>query len=289
LRLFKKNDQIKITNDNPSSNFDEEGDAQVTALTINKTEDVLYLITSTNQLMKVNNINLDGSEDKDLFNFQYVHSAFHSVAITGMDVCLRKELIVTCSARAINIWNYKHMTLEISQKTNVNDPPQAVAFHPSGFHILVAVGDKISMMNVLSASIKEYNSVPMKACREIKFSNGGHLFAASGQSTGIWVYNFYTAECPSNMQCKGHTVVKGIDWFDDDSGFCSCGGDQAYFYNLQQYRDTKTRMIDSDLTVKNTVFAGIVNFPSQDGNHDNALVVGNDKKVRLTKDQNNFG
>ena len=59
----------------------------MTAVAINKSEDVLYLITGTNQLMKVNNINLDGSEDKDLFNFQYVHSAFHSVAITGIDVC----------------------------------------------------------------------------------------------------------------------------------------------------------------------------------------------------------
>jgi WD40 repeat protein len=89
------------------------------------------------------------------------------------------------------------------------------------------------MMNVLSSQLKEYNSVQMKSCREVRFSNGGHLFAAGGLNQGIYVFNFYTAECHPNMQCKGHAFVKGIDWFDDDSGFCSTGGDQAYFYNLQ--------------------------------------------------------
>jgi hypothetical protein len=80
----------------------------------------------------------------------------------------------------INIWNYKTMKLEISLKPS--DEPQAVAFHPSGFHILVAFTDKVSMMNVLSSSIKEFNSVQMKNCREVRFSNGGHLFAAGGMN-----------------------------------------------------------------------------------------------------------
>lgn len=155
-------------------------------------------MTDTKQFLQVCNINLDGSDHEE-FHFQYVHAAFHSHAITGMDVCLRKQLIVTCSEKMINIWNYATTELEISQKTNGGDEPAAVAFHPSGFHILVAFADKISMMNVLSASIKEYNSVPMKSCKEIKFSNGGHLFAAAGPNTGIWVYNFYTGDCPANM------------------------------------------------------------------------------------------
>jgi cilia- and flagella-associated protein 57 len=52
--------------------------------------------------------------------------------------------------------------------------------HPSGFHILVAYADKITMMNVLSKQLKEAYSVQMKACKEVRFSNGGHLFAAGG-------------------------------------------------------------------------------------------------------------
>lgn len=97
----------------------------------------------------------------------------------------------------INIWNYNTMKLEISHRPS--DEPQAVAIHPSGFHILVAYSDSIRMMNVLSQSLKEYNSVQMKQCKEVRFSNGGHLFAAGGASQGIHVFNFYTAECPPNM------------------------------------------------------------------------------------------
>jgi len=184
----------------------------------------------------------------------------------------------------INIWNYKTMKLEISLKPS--DEPQAVAFHPSGFHILVAFTDKVSMMNVLSSSIKEFNSVQMKNCREVRFSNGGHLFAAGGMNQGIYVFNFYTGECPSNMQCKGHATVRGIDWFEDDSGFCSTGGDSAYFYNLAYQRKNKSRIVDRDCIIKNSQFFGIAKIP--DGKNENALVVGNDKMIRFTNDQNNF-
>lgn len=184
----------------------------------------------------------------------------------------------------INIWNYQTMKLEISMKPP--DDPQAVAFHPSGFHILVAFTDKVSMMNVLSSSIKEYNSVQMKNCKEVRFSNGGHLFAAGGANQGIHVFNFYTAECPPNMQCKGHAVVRGIDWFEDDSGFCSTGGDSAYFYNLAYQREQKSRIVDRDCIIKGCQFQGIAKIP--DGKNDNALVVGTDRMVRFSNDHNNY-
>ena len=113
----------------------------------------------------------------------------------------------------------------------------AVAFHPSGFHIVVAFADKVQTMNVLSSCLKEQQNIPplpIKGCREIRFSNGGHLFAAANANS-ISVYNFYTGECPSYMHCKGHvSKVRGIDWFEDDTGFASCGTDgNVFFYDLQ--------------------------------------------------------
>ena len=39
--------------------------------------------------------------------FKYVTGPFHKDEITGLDVCIRKELIVTCSKdKTVNIWNY---------------------------------------------------------------------------------------------------------------------------------------------------------------------------------------
>ena len=69
--------------------------------------------------------------------FEYVHSQFHTDEITGMDTCIRKQLIVTCSKdKTIKIWDYVHKTLE--NETTLTDEALAVAFHPSGFHVIVS-------------------------------------------------------------------------------------------------------------------------------------------------------
>jgi hypothetical protein len=106
----------------------------------------------------------------------------------------------------------------------VGEETLAIALHPSGFHMVVATAEKLLLMNLLSNSIKEFNSISMKMCREVKFSPGGSMFACSVLPGNIFVYNFWTVDCPSNMQLKGHqSRVRAIDWQDDDSGFCTAG------------------------------------------------------------------
>ena len=40
--------------------------------------------------------------------FDYLVQSFHSAHITGMDVCLRKAIIGTCSLdRTVRVWNYE--------------------------------------------------------------------------------------------------------------------------------------------------------------------------------------
>jgi WD40 repeat protein len=100
-----------------------------------------------------------------------------------MDICLRKQLIATCSKNYIKIWNYNTRKLEQERRFDEAEETLAIAFHPSGYHLVVAFLDKILCMNVLSNSIIDFNLYQMKDCRELRFSNGGHLFAAS-TSTG---------------------------------------------------------------------------------------------------------
>ena len=190
-------------------------------MVLNHTEDVAYYIDRCNQLMKIN-LALDGTDVESTMS-EYVHGPFHHEEITGMDTCLRKQLIVTCSSNYICIWNYHDKRFEVAYRTPIGDEATAVAFHPSGFHIVAAVGDKLLFMNVLSNSISEYHSISLKNCREIRFSNGGHMFAAGvGQFT--YVFDFYTVECPPDHQCKGHNGnISCIDWFENDTGFAdSC-------------------------------------------------------------------
>ena len=56
------------------------------------------------------------------------------------------------------IWNWDEKKFELAWRTPPGEDATAVAFHPSGFHILAAVGDKFYMMNVLSNSLFDYHS-----------------------------------------------------------------------------------------------------------------------------------
>jgi len=87
---------------------------------------------------------------------------------------------------------------------SIGEHATSVAFHPSGFHFLVCVGDKLLLMKLQSKSIAEQHSLTLKNCKEVRFSNGGQYFAVGFGST-THVYNFYTLTCPTNQQCKGHS------------------------------------------------------------------------------------
>jgi len=238
---------INVQMDSKDNNFGSHINFLITSLTLSHSEDYIYFITKSKQLLKVDIPLYDGSEQKSKVDF--VHCCYHTSDITGLDVCIRKQLIVTCSRdRTVKIWNYVTKTLEISQ--TVPEDALAVAFHPSGFHVVVAIQDKITLYNVLSKCIQPFKNIQVKGCTEIKFSNGGHLFAAAYGSNATYVFNFYTNENPPNFQCKGHIQkVRAIDWFDDDMGFVSAGqGGDVFFWELLNVKEGSNRLTDKDFT-----------------------------------------
>ena len=82
-------------------------------------------------------------------------------------------------------------------------------------------------MNVFADTIQQYKDLPIKTCREIVFSNGGHLFACMFVNF-IHVYNFYTAQNPVNYTFKAHSgMIRSISWLQDDSGFVSSALDST--------------------------------------------------------------
>jgi len=61
---------------------------QITSMTMSHSEDYIYFITRSNQLLKVDIPLYDGADQKPKFDF--VHCCFHTQEITGLDVCIRK-------------------------------------------------------------------------------------------------------------------------------------------------------------------------------------------------------
>jgi WD40 repeat protein len=97
-----------------------------------------------------------------------------------MDICLKKKLIATASAdKTVRIWNNQSNPPKLENVEVFNDEAYSVAFHPSGFHLIVGFTDRIKLLNVFKDELKEYSFINIKSCREIKFSNGGALFACA--------------------------------------------------------------------------------------------------------------
>lgn len=119
----------------------------------------------------------------------------------------------------MRIWDYEKKSLEIAQ--NFTEEAHGVAFHPSGFHIVVGFTDKLRFMNIIDKKLVAYKEIALKSCKEIRFCNGGHLVAAASGNT-IHIFNFYTGECPPNYVFKGQeTNITSIHWTSDDTGFLS--------------------------------------------------------------------
>lgn len=225
----------------------------ITSIVVTNSEDTVYFTLENHQLMKLS-IALDGTDESE--KFEHLICDFHSASVTGLDICIRKQLIVTCSKdQFVKIWNYATKILEISHP--LGEECIAVAFHPSGFHIAVALPDKIYLMNVFPSSLEQFKNIPLKQCYEIQFANGGHLFAATNDKI-INVYNFWTTERPTNYQFNAHlNKVKCIHWDEDDLGFVSSGMDGA-IYNWM-LKDNSQRL--DEFLAKNVQFNSVVKVP----------------------------
>eukprot|EP00756_Hemistasia_phaeocysticola_P009945 Hpha_TRINITY_DN14971_c5_g7::TRINITY_DN14971_c5_g7_i1::g.143967::m.143967 len=217
-------------------------------------------------------VNLQTDAQKaDLMQPEALVAPFHNGAITGIDTCVRKPLIATCSRdRTIRVWNYMDHTLEILKSFSVE--AMSIALHPSGLHLLVGFADKLRFMNLYGDDIKEFRSFNRRACPECRFSNGGQYFAfVHGQV--IELFSTYT--CEQLHTLRGPTgKIRCLYWLPpDDTRLLSAGHDGAvYDWNVREGRK------ENDHVTKSIHYSSVV----ANGSHPTGLVwvVGGDRKLR---------
>ena len=238
--------------------FGEAGD-RVTSLAVNPVLDkMITCITTAKQLFRLGN----NRKPQELI------SNFHSKAIIGMDICIRKSLIATCSEdNTIRLWNYINKTLELKFKSpEIN--PLSLAFHPSGLQLAVGCPDKVYIMSIYLDTLKVAQEIPIKQFREVAFSHGGHYLAVS-HSNLMQVFNFYTMEVIPNLTISP-AKIQTIEWFEDDSGVVTT--------DLSNYISFCT--IDSQLTSilvnSKHAISGVVKIP----NSSIALVACSDSTIK---------
>jgi len=274
IRQFEKSDDPKeVYRQTKKIQLDNGTGVCVRNLALSPSEETLAVSTSTAQLYQLSLLSSDLLKAEEAPVFESVLTPFHTGPILGMDVCTRKPLVVTCGLdKSVRVWNYLEKTCELCKF--FNEEAYSVAFHPSGFHLIIGFSDKLRLMNLLMEDIRMYKDIPIKACRECRFSNGGQYFAAVN-NTWIQVFKTYTCELVANL--RGHNnKVRSVAWTADDSMLVSTGIDGAvYEYNVL----LEGRRV-SDWVLKGTSFSCVIVYtdPSTGGN--TMYVVGTDKMLR---------
>ncbi|KAJ3192775.1 Cilia- and flagella-associated protein 57 [Irineochytrium annulatum] len=202
-----------------------EDSASVRHMAVSGSEGGLLVALETNQLYKIPLTWSDLLKGEDV-KFEQLFQPFHHGSVTGLDLCCRKPILVTCSTdKSIKVWNYMTGTCELSKY--FPEEAHSVSLHPSGLYLLVGFSDKLRLLNVLMDEFRLFKEFPIRGCKECKFSNGGHIFAAV-HGNMIQLYSLWTFDNIGNL--KGHNgKVRSLHWTPDDSVLVSAGSDGAVY------------------------------------------------------------
>lgn len=270
---YRKVRTVKVPPDPHSTDPNRAEMQQIISLSVSPSEENMIAATDACQLYSIALSSAELNRGDQTF-FEPLAQSYHSSSVTGLDVCIRKPLIASCSIdRSVRVWNYETNILELYKV--FQEEAYSIALHPSGLYILVGFSDKLRLLNILIDDIRIFKEFTIRGCRECAFSNGGHLFAAVHGNV-IQIYSSTTFENVSNL--KGHNgKVRAISWSADDSKLISAGMDGAV-YEWSVATDKRV----NEAVLKTCAYMGVAVSPS--GKH--TYAVGSDKTLKeITESQ----
>ena len=120
----------------------------------------------------------------------FLHTYYVRTYVCSLHVHELYDLPVHTYYRSLDVWK------------EFQEEAYSIAVHPSGLFILVGFSEKLRLMNILIDDIRVFKEISIRGCRECRFSNGGHLFAAANSNL-IQIYSTYSFENVGNL--KGHS------------------------------------------------------------------------------------
>ncbi|NXV32406.1 CFA57 protein, partial [Rissa tridactyla] len=227
--VYKESQEIWLPQDLFSSEPKKSSRQDIICICFSPSEERMVINTNKNQLYMFTMLSSDLMKEKTTY-FAYLNFPLHSASITGLDICIWKPILATCSLdRSVRIWNYKTNTLELYKE--YREEAYTVSLHPTGLFCLVGFSDKLRFISLLYEDMHVFKEFPVRKCRECSFSNRGHLFAAVNGNV-IQIYSSITFENINNL--RGHSgKIHAVKWSTDDAEFFSCDTHGAvYEWNL---------------------------------------------------------
>ena len=161
------------------------------------------------------------------------HGGGHQSKIVGLDIAVQRPIAMTISAdSSARVWNFETFKCELVHDFRADDQPLALSVLYTGMQVLISFKDRVRLYNILHDKLRVYRETSLKSCKEIKFSNGGQLWA--GASTlSVMVYD--TKSFHQLLCLQGHMMtVRRISWAPGDQMLFSAGQDgNVYGWSLQ--------------------------------------------------------
>ena len=201
----------------------------IKSLCISPAEDLVVALTEDLLLFSYQLKKKEGSHIKKNV-FSTLLYPFHSAGVRGLDICIRKPLIVTGSDdHTIRVWNYRSFGMELAKM--FQEEIHSVAIHPDGLYIAVGFMDKIRLLNLLIDDMRLFQEFPVRESKVCLFSHGGHFLVAA-VSDLIHVYNTISFKLIHLL--KGHQgEVTSLCWSLDDLKLVSCADNgSVYEWNI---------------------------------------------------------
>ncbi|XP_073395494.1 uncharacterized protein [Physcomitrium patens] len=188
LKTYRKVRSVKV----------EESNGRVCGLALSPTEDVLLCSLSSNHIIHLFLRDVDTMSSDSVSHLVHTQS-YHQAFITGMDTCLLKPFVVTCSKdNSVRVWNYEEHSCEIMKFF----PSEAlsIAVHPTGLHLLLGFPDCLYLFDMLVNDLRVWREfLSVKGCTNCAFSRGGQYFAAATGTT-VHIISTYTGHVIGHLR-----------------------------------------------------------------------------------------
>ncbi|NWS73884.1 CFA57 protein, partial [Crotophaga sulcirostris] len=246
--VYKESQEIWLPQDVFNSEPKQSGRQDIICICFSPSEELMVVSTNTNQLYMFNMLSNSLMKGKAAY-FEYLKFPLHSASVTGLDICIWKPILASCSLdRTVRIWNYETSTLELCKE--YQEEAYTVSLHPSGLFCLVGFTYKLQLLSLLYDDMRVFKEFAVRKCGECSFSNGGHLFAAVNEDV-IQIYSSITFENIHNL--KGHRgKIHAVKWSTDDAKLVSCDTSGAvYEWNMS------TGKRESECVLKSCMYSSI--------------------------------